>query len=40
MEEYSDKQVEHYREHWDPQGVHLSRSETIERMEAAEMEPE
>lgn len=39
MKEYSDKQIEHYREQWDPQGVHLSRSETIERMESAGIEP-
>lgn len=39
MEKYSEKQIEYYREHWDPQGVHLSRSETIERMEAAGIEP-
>jgi len=40
MEGYSDKQIEYYREQWDPQGVHLSRVETIERMEAAGIEPE
>jgi len=40
MKKYSDKQIEHYREQWDPQGVHLSRVETIERMEAAGIELE
>lgn len=40
MMKYSDEQVEYHREHWDPQGVHLSRSETIERMEAAGIESE
>lgn len=39
MMKYSEEQIKFYREHWDPQGVHLSRSETIERMEAAGIEP-
>ncbi len=39
MMKYSEELIKHYREHWDPQGTHLSRNETIERMEAAGIEP-
>jgi len=38
--EYSDKQVKLHRDYWDLYGVHLSRNETIERMESAGIEPE
>lgn len=40
MNKYSDEQIKYHRERWDSQGVHLSWAETIERMEAAGIEPE
>jgi len=40
MNRYSEEQIKYHRERWDPQGIHLLRGETIERMEAAGIEPD
>ena len=39
MTDYNDKQIDFFRELWDKEGNHLSRNETIERMESAGIEP-
>lgn len=38
MTKYTDKQVDLFRDLWAKEGHHLSRGETIERMESAEVE--
>lgn len=40
MSKYLEEQIEYHRKRWDVQGTHLSRNETIERMESAGIEPE
>jgi sugar-specific transcriptional regulator TrmB len=40
MKEYSEEQIKYHQKRWDPQGIHLLRGETIERMKSAGMEPE